>query len=89
MISDAMYAILRSASFFSTQQFVTMTVLRRSTALASKSRTIESSIETSSQDDLSTQLLREQTTTQFDSIHASIEITKYVFVVQSVEATSY
>ncbi len=84
-----MYAILRFAFFFSTQQFVTMTILRRSTAFASKSRTIKSSIETSSQNNLSTQLLRKQTTTQSDFIHASIKITKYVFIVRSVEATSY
>jgi hypothetical protein len=62
-----MYAILRFASLFSTQQFVTMTVFLRSIAYASKSRTIETTVETSSQNALSAQLVQKQTMTQFDS----------------------
>ncbi len=49
MILNAMYAILRFALFFSAQQFVTMTIFLRSTAHASKSRTIETIVKTSSQ----------------------------------------
>jgi hypothetical protein len=79
-----MYAILRSASFFSAQQFVTMTILLRSIAHASESRTIETIVETSSQNAFSAQLVRKQTTTQFDSKDLAKEIAKYVFLVRNI-----
>jgi hypothetical protein len=84
MISNAMYAILRFASFFSTQQFVTMIVFLRSTAHASQSRTIETIVEMSSQNAFNAQLVRKQTTTQFDSKDLAKEIAKYVFFVRNI-----
>ncbi len=89
MISNAMYAILRFASSLSVQQFVTMTVSLRWTAHALKSRTIETTVETSSQNALSAQLVRKQTTTQFDSKDLAKKIAKYVFLVRNIWATLY
>jgi adenine-specific DNA methylase len=84
MISNAMYAILRFASLFSAQQFVTMTVFLRLIAHASKSRTIETIVETSSQNVFNAQFVRKQTTTQFDSKDLIKKIAKYVFFVRNI-----
>jgi hypothetical protein len=84
MILNAMYAILRFALFFSAQQFMTMTVSLRSIAHASEFRTIETIAETSSQNAFSAQLVRKQTTTQFDSKDLAKEIAKYVFFVRNI-----
>jgi hypothetical protein len=68
---------------------VTMTIFLRSIAHASKSRTIETIVETSSQNVFNAQLVQKQTTTQFDSKDLAKEIAKYVFFVRNIWTTLY